>query len=100
MTDRNGWCVAYSRITHSLLEGRRKMIKVLPITVEVDARIAKAYTGASKEEQRKLGALLSLRLGEVIHAQRSLEDVMRDMSSKAQARGLTMEILEELLQEE
>lgn len=76
------------------------MIEIVPITVEVDARIAKVYTRASKEEQRELGALLSLRLDEVIHAERSLEDVLQEMSRKAQARGLTMDILDELLHAE
>jgi hypothetical protein len=49
------------------------------------------------EQQRKLEALLSLKLTEVARTTRPLEDIMSEMSHRTQARGLTPEILELLL---
>ena len=51
------------------------------------------------EEQRKLDVLLSLRLTETTRNDRSLEEIMSDISREAQERGLTPEILESLLNE-
>jgi hypothetical protein len=76
------------------------MIGTMPITIEVDRRVAEAYIAAPPAQQRKLDALLSLKLSDVIRAERSLEAVMSEMSRKAQERGLTPAILEQILQEE
>jgi len=43
--------------------------------------------------------LLSLKLTEVARAPRPLEEIMDEISRKAQARGLTPEALESLLNE-
>ncbi len=67
------------------------------ITIRVDADAAQAFLSASDEERRKLEALLSLRLIEATKAQDSLEALMSDISSRAQARGLTPEVLESIL---
>lgn len=70
------------------------------ITIRVAPDAARVFNDGSEEEQRKLAALLSLRLLEVTQQEESLENVMRDISRKAQARGLTPEILESLLHDE
>ena len=69
------------------------------ITIRVDTEAARAYETATQEQQRKLDALLSLKLTEATRTRRSLEDVMADMSRDAQERGLTPEILESILRE-
>ena len=67
------------------------------ITIRVDPEAASAYLAASEEDRRKLDLLLSLRLQDVTQQGESLEVVMRDISRRAQERGLTPEILESLL---
>jgi hypothetical protein len=69
------------------------------ITIRVSPEAARVYNAATAEEQRKLDLLLSLKLTEVARAPRPLEEVMDEISRKAQARGLTPEILESLLHE-
>ena len=64
------------------------------ITIRVDPDAANAYLAATDEERRKLDLLLSLRLQDVTRSGESLDDVIRDISRKAQARGLTPAILE------
>jgi hypothetical protein len=74
------------------------MIRTMPITIEVDANVAQSYNAASSEMRRKLNALLSLKLTEVLRSDRTLEEVMDAVSRNAQERGLTEEILNQLLQ--
>jgi hypothetical protein len=69
------------------------------ITIRVDPDAASAYRAASEQERRKLDLLLSLRLQDVLRPGGSLKDLMRDISRKAQERGLTPEILETILHE-
>lgn len=70
------------------------------ITISVDVEAARVYESAPADQRRKMDALLSLRLSEVAHAAKPLEEVMREISRKAQERGLTAEILESLLNEQ
>jgi nickel-dependent lactate racemase len=70
------------------------------ITIHVSPEAASAYETAPAEQQRKLDALLSLKLAEVTRAKRPLEVIMSEMSRKAQERGLTPEILESILNEQ
>ena len=70
------------------------------ITIRVSPEAAEAYETAPAEQQRKLDALLSLKLSEVTRAKRPLEVIMSEMSRKAQERGLTPEILESILNEQ
>lgn len=73
------------------------------IRLRVSADVAEAYESASAEEKRKLEALLSSRLREAIrHRERgqSLEEIMTELSRRAQERGLTPEKLEAILNEE
>lgn len=69
------------------------------ITIRVNPEAAQAYEAASAEEKRKLDVLLSLKLTEVTQEERSLEEVMQDISRSAQTRGLTPEILQTLMDE-
>lgn len=69
------------------------------ITIHVDPEAAQAYRAASEQERRKLDLLLSLRLHDALHPGGSLKELMRDLSRKAQERGLTPEILEAILHE-
>ena len=76
--------------------------RVLPmtteiITIRVDARAAQVFKTASDDERRKLEALLSLRLLEATQTTESLEHLMRRISENAQRRGLTPEILQDIL---
>ena len=69
------------------------------IQIRVSPEAAQAYETASREEQRKLDVLLSLKLSEVGRAKRPLEVIMSEISHKAQQRGMTPEILESILNE-
>jgi hypothetical protein len=69
------------------------------ITIRVSPEAARVYNTATAEQQRKLEVLLSLKLTEVARAPRPLEEIMDEISRKAQARGLTPETLESLLNE-
>ena len=69
------------------------------IQIRVSSEAAQAYEIASKAEQRKLDALLSLKRSEVGRAKRPLEVIISEISRKAQERGMTPEILESILNE-
>ncbi len=68
------------------------------ITIPLDPQTAQAYNSASAEEKRKMQALLGLWLRELArNEQRSLQQILDEAGRKAQARGLTPEMLESLL---
>jgi hypothetical protein len=68
------------------------------ISIPVDPDAARVFTQASPEEQRKLALLLSLRLRELtLEPVRPLKEIMDEIGAQAEARGLTPEILQELL---
>jgi hypothetical protein len=69
------------------------------ITIRVNAEVARIFETASEEQRRKLEALLSLKLSDVTRHKRTLEEVMSEISQNAQARGLTPEILDSILNE-
>ncbi len=69
------------------------------INIQVTPEAAKAFRNASAAERKKLELLLTLRLLEVTRARKPLEEVMREISRSAQARGLTPEILDDLLKD-
>ena len=71
-----------------------------PITIQVDESAARVYESASPEERRKLEALLSLQLLEAGAPGMPLRDLMRMIGQRAQERGLTEEMLQELLADE
>lgn len=69
------------------------------ITIRVNAESARIFEAASEEQRRKLEVLLSLKLGDATRSKRPLEELMSNISRNAQARGLTPEILDSLLDE-
>ena len=71
------------------------------ITIEVDEAAARAFAQASPGEQQKLQLLLSLRLQELTDKPGgTLQSVMDETGRAAESRGLTPEILENLLRDE
>ncbi|MGC1309340.1 MAG: hypothetical protein WA885_19135 [Phormidesmis sp.] len=71
------------------------------ISIRVDETTALAYSQASAEEQKKIQILLGLRVNELFtQSGISLQQVMDEIGAKAEARGLTPEILETLLRDE
>ncbi len=74
-------------------------MEVREIKIRVDAESAEIYESAIFADRQKLDALLSLKLKEFARKRRPLEAIMSDISRKAQARGLTPEILSNLLSE-
>lgn len=69
------------------------------ITVSVDLDVANAYRMVSDNDRRKLDLIINLRLRDARRSKSSLKDVLREISQKAQQRGLTPEILQSLLDE-
>ena len=69
------------------------------ITIEVNADVARAYNSVSDEQRSKINALLSLKLSEAVQSNRSLEETMSQLSRGAKKRGLTKDILDNILQE-
>jgi hypothetical protein len=69
------------------------------ITVSVDSDVATAYRAASQSERQKLDLLVSLHLREVTRSRLSIKEIAADVSKKAQQRGLTPEILKNILDE-
>jgi hypothetical protein len=68
------------------------------ITIPLDPKTARAYDSASPDEKRKMQALLSLWLRELAATEHaSLQHVLDEAGRKAQARGLTPEMLDSLL---
>jgi hypothetical protein len=72
-------------------------MKTEPITILVDPEAARVFKTVSAEERRKLETLLSIWLLEATKTGNSLRETMRDISRKAQERGLTPEILRSIL---
>jgi hypothetical protein len=71
------------------------------ITIPLDPQTARAYEYAGPEEKRKIQALLSLWLRELVDGEyRSLQQVLDDVGQKAKARGLTTEMLDSMLKGE
>ncbi len=69
------------------------------INLPVDSELAQVYNAASDEERQKLQVLVSLWLRDM-GSRGSLQGVMNDISAKAQARGLTPEALDSLLNDD
>ena len=69
------------------------------LVIRVTAEAAEIYESASEQDRKKLDALLSLRLSEVADSPRPLKEIIREASGEAQRRGLTEDILKEILNE-
>jgi hypothetical protein len=78
-------------------------VETKTINLRVSAEGAEAHESASEEEKRNLEALLSSRLRDAVRHRgrgQSLEEIMDEMSRRAQERGLTQEKLDEILNDE
>lgn len=70
------------------------------ITIPLDPQTAQVYDSAGPEQKRKIQALLSLWLrGLAAGDSASLEQVLEEIGRKAQARGLTPEMLDSILKD-
>ncbi len=68
------------------------------ISIPVDGETARAYHAASPDYRKKIQVLLQLRLRELAELPtRSLAEIMDDIGAKAEARGLTPDIMSDLL---
>ena len=73
----------------------------VPITIQVDAEVAKVYTEASAQDRQRIEMLLSLQLQDFIaNPPRPLGEVIEEISARVADRGLTEEILESILRDE
>jgi ABC-type proline/glycine betaine transport system permease subunit len=71
------------------------------ISIPVVVLLMLAYSQASVEQQQKIQLLLRLRVRELFASSDvSLQQIMDDIGAKAEARGLTPQILETLLGDE
>ncbi len=67
------------------------------VNIPLDNETAKIYEKAPQADKRKMQVLLSLWLREFEKPSVSLDELMDDISRKAQERGLTPDILESIL---
>ena len=70
---------------------------IATVSIQLDDEAAQIYTTASAENKKKLQLLLSFWLREFDLPSISLTELMDNISDKAQARGLTADVLESLL---
>lgn len=69
------------------------------ITIKVDREVAQLYQNADFNKQEKLNNLIKLFLKPEL-AGKSLSQVMKEIANQADKKGLTPEILEQILNEE
>lgn len=67
------------------------------INISLDNETAKIYKTAPQADKKKMQILMSLWLREFEKPSISLDELMDDISRKAEARGLTPDILESIL---
>ncbi len=68
------------------------------ISITVDADAARSFFEARPEERRKMEILLDLRLRELTSKDaRCLKEIMDEIGSQAEAKGLTPEMVESIL---
>lgn len=71
------------------------------ISITVDADAARSFFEARPEERRKMEILLDLRLRELTSKDaRCLKEIMDEIGSQAEAKGLTPEMVESMLRGE
>ncbi len=70
---------------------------MITINIPLDNETAKIYEKAPLTDKKKMQILLSLWLREFEKPSISLDELMDDISRKAQERGLTPEILDSIL---
>ena len=68
------------------------------ITLEIDTDVAKAFQLSEPEQQQKIQILINGWMKQAINISK-LQTTMDKLSDKAEANGLTLEILESILNE-
>jgi hypothetical protein len=63
------------------------------ITIRVDADVSRLNRAASEHQRQKIDLLLSYWIRDFATVNKSLKEVMREISRKAEERGMTPEIL-------
>ena len=69
------------------------------ITVSVDSDVATLYRAATQSERQNLDLLVSLHLRAVTRSRQSIKGLAAAISRTAQQRGLTPEILKNIVDE-
>jgi ABC-type uncharacterized transport system ATPase component len=72
-------------------------MKTETISIKVDSEVARVYQKASGDQKKKMEILVNLWLKEFASDKKTLKQVMDDISEKAKAKGLTLEILDSAL---
>ena len=70
------------------------------IIIRVDPETARAFNSTSAQERRKLELLLNFKLKESLNKSDSLLEIMDEISQEVLEKGLTLEILQSLLEDE
>jgi len=70
---------------------------MVTVNISLDNETAKIYEKAPLADKKKIQVLMSLWLREFENPSTTLDELMDDISRKAQERGLTPEILESIL---
>jgi hypothetical protein len=79
------------------MRDRQTMLK--PITLQVEAPIAEAYQNTTPENRQALQTLVSIFL-QCVSQPTPLQKVVQEIRLEAQQKGLTPEILEEILKDD
>lgn len=69
------------------------------ITIEVDSDIQEAFERASEAEKQEISSLITIFFRQSL-ASKNLVEVMEEIGTRAESRGLTPEILANILADE
>ena len=70
-----------------------------PITFQVDAEVADAFSQASFSQQQAIQSVVGLWLKQMVHPE-SLATITQEIRQDAAEKGLTLSILQELLNDD
>ena len=70
-----------------------------PITLQVDSEVADAFNQASSSQQQAIQSVVSLWLKQMVQPE-SLEAITQEIRQEAAAKGLTLNLLEDLLSDD
>lgn len=68
-----------------------------PITFQVDAEVADAFSQASSSQQQVIQSVISLWLKQMVQPE-SLAAITQEIRQEAASKGLTLDILQELME--
>lgn len=70
-----------------------------PITFQVDSEVADAFNQASSSQQQAIQSVISLWLKQMVQPE-SLAAITQEIRQEADSKGLTLDILQELLNDD